>query len=96
MRVIHSSLTTIWVFRHGHDQPEFLQENINWGDILEISEVTKSWLYTHTILTVRSEFPSLRGRMNEIKYWDHLDETEEETVQAYRDFLMKWLKVRVL
>ena len=86
-RIIRSSLGTVVAFEHEADDPAFLEEIVPWKDILAIPPVTKTFLHTHTLVTVVFEIPNSSASMNRKRFFRHLDETEEETVEEYRDFL---------
>lgn len=86
-RIIRSSLGTVVAFEHKADDPDFLEEIVPWKDILAIPPVTKTFLHTHTLVTVVFEIPKSSASMNRKLFFKHLDQTEEETVEEYRDFL---------
>ena len=86
-RIIRSSLLMVVPFEHQADDPGFLEEVVPWKDILEIPPVTKTFLHTHTLVTVVFEIPHSSATMNRKLFFRHLDKTESETVEEYRDFL---------
>lgn len=86
-RIIRSSLGTVVAFEHGANDPAFLEEIVPWEDILAIPPVTKAFLHTHTLVTVVFEIPHSSATMNRKLFFRHLDKTESETVEEYRDFL---------
>jgi hypothetical protein len=86
-RIIHGSLGTIFVFEHEPDDPEFLQEIIRWTDILSIPPVNKTFLHMNTLVTTEVLFPGSRPVLHRTQFFRHLDETENETVEQYREFL---------
>lgn len=85
--IIRASLGTVFVFRHHPDEPEFLEEVISWKDILNIPRVTQDFLFLHTLIATEFLFPGSEATMNHLLFFEHLDQTEEETVRQYRDFL---------
>ncbi len=104
-RVIHASLSAVWVFRHAPSQPAFLREAIVWSDVLEIPPVTRSWLYTQTLVAAYLlDRERLRPRLNRRVFFGHLALAagvpaagipgRRETVEDYRDFLLRELIVR--
>lgn len=95
--VIYASLSPIWVFRFTPMSPRFLAEIIAWADILEIPPVTKTWLYSQTLVAAylhdrRFHHP----RLNRKVFFAHLAATGDggETVADYRDFLSRELILR--
>src|SRR5215217_3853279 len=86
-RIIHVSLNTVRNFAHDPDDPLFLEEMISWTDILSILPVTPEFLYTNTLVATEFLFPGSQATMNEFLFFEHLEETDEETVEEYRDFL---------
>ena len=100
LRVIHASLSPVWVFRHPPGSPELLADPIVWADILAIPPVTRSWLYNQTLIAAflldRDRF---RPRMNRRVFFAHLangaDRPGQETVAEYRDFLVGELILKV-
>ncbi|HEX5760060.1 MAG TPA: hypothetical protein VF121_12790 [Thermoanaerobaculia bacterium] len=86
-KIIHKSLGIVFVFKNKPDDPAFLKEVILWKDILEIPPVTKTFLHTNTLVATMSVVPDSRPTLARKVYFRHLDETQQETVKAYRDFL---------
>ncbi|MEA2564056.1 MAG: hypothetical protein QOH06_5560 [Acidobacteriota bacterium] len=86
-RIIHKSLENVFVFKNGPGAPGFLQEVIIWKDILELPPVNKTFLRTNTLVATMSVVPNSDPTLPQKVYFKHLDDTEEETVKAYRDFL---------
>lgn len=86
-KIIHKSLETVFIFKHKPDDPQFLKETIIWKDILEIPPVTKTFLRTNTLVATMSVVPNSEPTLPQKVYFKHLDNTKEETVKAYRDFL---------
>jgi hypothetical protein len=86
-RIIHGSLSTIFVFKHKPGNPDFLKEVIRWKDILSIPPVNKTFLHMNTLVTAEVLLPGSRPVLNRKLFFRHLDETEKETVKKYRDFL---------
>ena len=97
-RVIHASLAPVWVFRFSPEQSRFLDETIVWSDILGIPPVSRSWLYTQTLVAAYLlDGRSRRPRLNRKVFLAHLtpylegDVDSRETVADYRDFLQREL-----
>lgn len=90
-RIIHASVGAVFVFEHPPDDPRFLDEIISWKDILAIPPVTKTFLHTNTLVATMFVVPGSQPFLNRKRYFRHLDETEEETVREYRDFLQPLL-----
>lgn len=86
-KIIHISLSPVFVFEHKPDDPRFLQEVIVWKDILEIPPVTKTFLRTNTLVAAMAVVPNSEPTLPQKAYFKHLDETKQETVKSYRDFL---------
>lgn len=86
-RIIRSSLGMVVAFEHDAGDPLFLEEIVPWKDVLAIPPVTKTFLHTHTLVTVVFEIPRSSATMNRKLFFRHLDQTEAETVEEYRDFL---------
>ncbi len=97
-RVIHASLSPVWVFRFNPGQPQFRDETIAWIDILEIPPITRSWLYTQTLVAAYLlDGRFRRPRLNRNVFFAHLATRldgggdSRETVADYRDFLQREL-----
>jgi len=94
-QIIHVSLVTVHVFEHAWDDPRFLEETIPWEEeILRIPPVTPEFLYTNTLVAIEFLFPGSQATMNEFLFFEHVEDTVEETVEEYRDFLKLLLVMR--
>lgn len=92
--IIHVSLSTLISFEHEPDEPEFLEEVIAWeADVLAIPPVTKTYLHTHTLVATINVIPGSTPSLSRNLFFAHLDETADETVEQYRDFLRDLLLV---
>lgn len=93
--VIFDSLGTVWEFEHEPGDPNFLEEIFSWTDILAIPPVNKTWLHTHTLVATYLLDPDhIRPSMNRNLFFDHVGNTDEETVSDYRQFLLEVLTIR--
>jgi hypothetical protein len=86
-RIIHISLSPVFVFKNKPDQLGFLQEVILWKDILGIPPVTKTFLHTNTLVATMSVIPNSHPALGRKVFFKHLDDTQKETVKDYLDFL---------
>jgi hypothetical protein len=86
-KIIHSSVGVVFTFNHGPENSQFLDEVISWKDILNIPSVTKIFLHTTTLVATKFVIPGGAPAMSRKIFFRHLDQTEEETVEEYRDFL---------
>ncbi len=86
-RIIHKAVGTVFTFEHEPEDEAFLEEVIRWKDILEIPPVTKMFLHMNTRVAIHFVIPEGAASLSRKLFFDHLDNTEEETVEEYRDFL---------
>jgi hypothetical protein len=87
LRIIHGSLSGIFVFKNEPGNPDFLKETIRWKDILAIPPVTKTFLHMNTLVTTEVLLPGSLPTLNRKLFFRHLDETEQEAVKKYQAFL---------
>jgi hypothetical protein len=93
-RIIHISLSPVFVFEHGPDDPGFLTETISWEDILGIPPVTKPFIRTNTLVATMAVIPDSHPTLAPKAFFKHLTDTKQETVQDYKDFLQPRLILR--
>jgi hypothetical protein len=93
-RIIHASLNNVFVFEHDPDDPDFLSETISWEDILSIPPVTKTFIRTSTLVAAMQVIPGSHPTLAPKAFFKHLDDTKQETVKEYRDFLRPRLILR--
>jgi hypothetical protein len=94
-RVVYDSLISVWTFKHKPGQSAFLEETIVWEDILALPPVNKTYLRTQMLVACLFLDPdNYKPAINTAVFNKHLD-TKKELVRTYRDFLRKWVSIRV-
>lgn len=86
-QIIHGSLNNIFAFEHEPDEPGFLEEVIRWDDILAIPPVNKTFLRTNLLVAAEVLLPGSSPNIIRSIFFEHLDNTAQETVEEYREFL---------